>query len=53
MAGLSDKFDEAVDLAKESIESGRALKRLEGLVKISEGDHERYERVVERYAEYA
>jgi anthranilate phosphoribosyltransferase len=53
VAGLADRFDEAVELAKEALESGRALKRLEELVKVSGGDHEKYERVVERYAGYA
>lgn len=53
VAGVADKFSDALELSKESIESGRALQRLERLVKISEGDHERFEQVVEKYSRYA
>jgi len=53
VAGLSDKFAEAVELARESLESGCALRRLEELVKISGGDHDRFKQVVEKYTGYA
>lgn len=50
VAGVSDKFEDAIELAKESLESGKALDRLEQLVKMSGGDHDRFEGVIERYA---
>jgi len=50
VAGLSDKFDDAFELAKESLESGKALERLKQLVKTSRGDHDRFEEVIERYS---
>ncbi len=43
VGGLASTFQEAVPLASESIDSGAALKKLEGLVRMSGGNMERLE----------
>ncbi len=43
VSGLAGTFNDAVPLARKSIESGAALKKLEGLVRMSGGSTERLE----------
>jgi anthranilate phosphoribosyltransferase len=43
LGGLATGFDDATVLARESIESGAARKKLEGLIRMSGGSMERLE----------
>ncbi|MHC1592192.1 MAG: anthranilate phosphoribosyltransferase [Candidatus Helarchaeales archaeon] len=48
VAGMSDSFEEGVELARQSLESGRAMKKLKELVKFSGGNIEFLEAMEEK-----
>ena len=50
IAGKADNFGYGIELAKESIESGRAYKKLQELIKFSNGDLSKLEKLEMYYA---